>query len=112
MRRKLTYVTIADMCKRHTELNVLVCCLSRVRKRTIYDGLEDHRRVSCTPAELSSLRHFGIEKFSALKIFVRLIFVVVGHQRNIFYDENFPIYGTLYNAKEVTCTFPSEHEIK
>jgi len=53
MRRKLTYVTIADMCKQHTELNVLVCCSSRVRKRTIYDGLEDHRWVSCTPAEQS-----------------------------------------------------------
>ena len=39
------------MCKRHAELNVLVCCLSRV------------------------------------------IFVVVGHRRNIFNDENFPIYG-------------------
>ena len=27
------------------------------------------------------------------KIFVRLIFVAVGHRRNIFNDENFPIYG-------------------
>ena len=42
---------------------------SCVRKRTIYDGQEDHRRVSCTQAELSSLRHFGIVKFSALKNF-------------------------------------------
>jgi len=62
-------VTIVDMCKRHTELNVLVCCLSCVRKRTIYDDLEDHGRVSCTPAELSSLCHFGVEKFSALTNF-------------------------------------------
>ena len=70
-RRKLNVpnMTIADMCKRHTELNVLVCCLSRVRKRTIYDALEDHGWVACTPAELSSLRHFGVEKFSALKNF-------------------------------------------
>ena len=87
-------MTIADtkgICKQHTELNVLVCCLSRVRKRTIYDGLEDHGQVSCTPAELSSLCHFV-----ALKIFVRLIFVVVGHQRNIFNDKNFLIYGTVH----------------
>ena len=27
------------------------------------------------------------------KIFVRLIFVVVGHWRNIFNNENVPIYG-------------------
>jgi len=81
------------MCKQHTELNVLVCCLSRVRKRTIYDGLENHGRVSCTPAELSSLRHFGVEK-----IFVRLIFDIVGHRRNIFNDENFSIYGTIHNT--------------
>ena len=68
-RTKNFNMTIADMCKRHTELNILVCCLSRVRKRTIYDGLEDHGRVSSTPAELSSLRHFGVVKFSALKNF-------------------------------------------
>ena len=80
------------MCKQYTELNVLICCLSRVRKRTIYDGLGDHGRVSFTPAELSSLCHFGVEKF-----FVRLIFIVVGHRRNIFNDENFPIYGSLYS---------------
>ena len=34
------------MCKRHTELNILVCCLSHVKKRTLYNGLEDHGRVS------------------------------------------------------------------
>jgi len=86
-------VTITDMCKRHTELNVLICCLSRVRKRTIYDGLEDHRRVSCTPAELSSHRHFVT---LVLKISVHLIFIVVGHRRNIFNDKNFPIHGIFY----------------
>ena len=65
--------------KRHTELNVLVCYLSRVRKRTIYDGLEDHGRVSCTPAELSSLRHFGVEKFSWYleRDFCKLVFTMV-----------------------------------
>ena len=47
-----------DMRKRHTVLNVLVCCLTHVRKRTIHDGLEDHRRVSCTTADPSSLRHY------------------------------------------------------
>ena len=31
------------------------------------------------------------------KFFVHLIFVVVGHQRNIFNDENFPIYGIPFN---------------
>ena len=41
------------MCKRHMEL---MCCLSRVRKTAIYDGLEDNRWVSCTAAEPSSLR--------------------------------------------------------
>ena len=57
------------MCKQLMELNVLVCCLSRVRQRTIYDGQEDHGQVACTSAELSSLRHFGIENFWALKNF-------------------------------------------
>ena len=96
MWRKLTYVVIADMCKRLTELNVLVCCLSHVRKRTIYDGLEDHGRVSCTPVELSSLCHIGVENFRRWKFFVCLIFVVVGHRRNIFNNENFPIYGIMF----------------
>ena len=35
---------------------------------------------------------------SVLKIFMRLIFVVVGQQRNIFDDENFPIYGSKYTS--------------
>ena len=86
------------MCKWHMKLNVLVCCLSCVRKRTIYDGLEDHRRVSCTPAELSSLRHIGFEKFRRWKFFMHLIFALVGHRRNIFNDENFPIYSTKYTV--------------
>ena len=64
--------------KRHTELNVLVCCLSRVRKRAIHDGMEDNRRVSCTAAKPSSLRHhitvreasiMRLCNYSALKIF-------------------------------------------
>ena len=83
MRRKLTYVHDNRRCvvitKRHTELNVLVCYLSHVRKRTIYDGLEDHRHVSCTPAELSSLCHFGVEKFSLYlkRDFCKLVFTMV-----------------------------------
>jgi len=50
-----------------------------VRKRTIYDGLEDHGRVSCTPAELSSLRHFGVQKFSwyLKRDFCKLVFTMV-----------------------------------
>ena len=79
------------MCKRHMELNVLVCCLSRVRKRTIYESLENHGRVSCTPAELSSLRHFSIKKFLALK---NVRASNLRHcRRNIFNNENFLIYG-------------------
>ena len=61
-RRKLNALKISlcdkpvelHMRRRHTEL---VCCLSRVRKRAIHDGLEDNRRVSCAAAEPSSLRH-------------------------------------------------------
>ena len=88
MRRKLTYVKIADMCKRHTELKVLVCCLSCVRKITIYDGLEDHERVSCTPAaKLSSLCHFGIEtirvlQFACHKVIVWRLVNPLGWQTN------------------------------
>ena len=83
MHRKLTYVHDNRRCvvitKRHTELNVLVCYLSHVRKRTIYDGLEDHRRVSCTSAELSSLCHFGVENFLwySKRNFCKLVFTMV-----------------------------------
>ena len=52
----------------------------------------------------SSLRHW--------KIFVRLIFVVVGHWRNIFNDENFLIYGILFT--KLLCihvTFPKRNSI-
>ena len=79
---------ITDMCKRHTELNVLVCCLSCVRKITIYDGLEDHERVSCTPAaKLSSLCHFGIEtirvlQFACHKVIVWRLVNPLGWQTN------------------------------
>ena len=71
---KLTCVTMADMCKQHTELNVLVCCLSCVRKRTTYDSLED---TDGFHVPQQSYPHFVI---LALKNFVCLIFVVVGHQ--------------------------------
>ena len=73
------------MHKQHTELNVLICCLTRVRKKAIYDDLE---KVLCTPAELSLLRHYVTIRevsiirlcyYLALKIMC-LIFVVVGHR--------------------------------
>ena len=62
---------------------ILVCCLSRVRERTIHNGLEDHRRAS--RAILTSSLWRG-------KNFVHLILIVVGHRRSIFNDENFTIY--------------------
>ena len=49
---------ICDMCKWRTELNVLVCCSTCVRKKAIHDGLENHKQVSCTAAEPSSLCHY------------------------------------------------------
>ena len=55
------------MRKQHTELNVLVCCLSRVKKRAIYDGLEDNRRISCTAGEPSSLHHYVTVREASIK---------------------------------------------
>ena len=57
--RRARVECICDMCKQHTKLNVLVCCLSRVRKRAVHNGLENHGRVSCTAAAILtlSLRH-------------------------------------------------------
>jgi len=59
-------MTITDMCKRHTELNVLVCCLSRVRKRTIYDGFMYPSRAILT-LSLRGWKIFGAEKLSCVK---------------------------------------------
>ena len=52
-----------------------------------------------------SYPHFGTEKFRCWKIFVRVIFVVVGHWRNIFNDENFLIYGSLITIYVATTKF-------
>ena len=75
------------MCKRHTELNILVCCLSREKKNNLrWSGRPQTGFMYPSRAILSS-------SLQRCKIFVHLIFVVVGHGRNIFNDENFPIYG-------------------
>ena len=99
-------IRVSDTLISMTEL---VRCLSRVRKRAIHDGLEENRRVSCTTAEPSSLHHHVTVReasiilyYSALKIFVRLIFIAVGHRRNIFNDENFPFYGINFSDFEIT----------
>ena len=48
---------------------------------------------------------------SVEKIFMCLIFVVVGHRRNIFNDENFPIYGTKYTVY-MSLTWTRQWEIR
>ena len=54
---RATVKCVCDTRKRHTGLNVLVCCLTRVRKRAFHNDLKDHGRVLCIAAEPSSFCH-------------------------------------------------------
>jgi len=58
-------MTIADMCKRHTELNVLVCCLSRVKKEqsTMVWKTTGGFRVPHAAFTHRCWKIFGVEKF-------------------------------------------------
>ena len=86
------------MCKWHRELNVLVCCLSCVRKR----------RVSCTVAEPSSLRHFVTVREASIiwlcyYLAVKIFYVPNFHCcRPPTKYKNFLVYCTmmLYNAPQ------------
>ena len=67
-----------------------------------------------------SYPHFvtsALKNFRRWKIFVRLIFVVVGHRRNIFNNENFPIYGIQFRLQDITshttmCSIPVSVKVK
>ena len=69
MHQILTYMTIADMCKRHTELNVLVCCLSREKEQSkmgwkATDGFHVPQQSYMYPHFVTSvLKNFRVSNF-------------------------------------------------
>ena len=73
------------MCKWHTELKVLVCCLSEKEQSMMVWKTTDGFHVP--QQSYPNFVTLALKNFWRWKIFVCLIFVIVGHRQNICNDK-------------------------